>query len=175
MRGDFEAARAKFEACIERDRKHVDGLPVYAGTLLSTHAALAETLMQLGRDEEAKTSASAALADSEARGIANGAFDLIRVLALAEGKLGEARGAQRLDALIARQNALGSTGLRTGLSYEARARIAIWSGDGASFERFSELTDRRLSGARRRRQQRDGPRRAAHDGDAQPGRTSQRR
>jgi hypothetical protein len=142
VRGDYQAARAKLEACIELDRKRVDGLPVYAGTLLSTYTALAETLMCLGRDEEARASASASLADCEARGSANGAFELIRALALAEGKLGDARGAQRLDALIARQNALGSTGLRMGLSYEARARIAIWSGDAAAFEHFSELTAR---------------------------------
>jgi hypothetical protein len=71
-----------------------------------------------------------------------GAFDVIRVLALAEGRLGDPHGAERLDALIARQNALGVSGLRMGLSYEARARIAIWSGDAAAFEHYSELTAR---------------------------------
>ncbi len=142
-RGDYQAARAKFEACLELARTGVNGVEVYIWSLLSARAGLAECLMCVGRDEEARRVASAALADAEARDIGlGGVFDIIRVLALAEGKLGDPRGAQRLDELIARQNALGSTGLRMGLSYEARARIAIWSGDAAAFERFSERTAR---------------------------------
>jgi hypothetical protein len=47
-----------------------------------------------------------------------------------------------MASLIAWQNELGSTGLRMGLSYETRARIAIGSADADAFERFAELTAR---------------------------------
>jgi hypothetical protein len=63
-------------------------------------------------------------------------------LALAECKLGDARAAARLDQLIARQNQLGTTGLRMGMSYEARALVAVWSADAAAFEHFAKLTAR---------------------------------
>ncbi|HKP58702.1 MAG TPA: protein kinase [Polyangiales bacterium] len=136
-RGDYEAARTKFEACIAQGRD------VYFWTWLASHAGLAECLMGLGRDAEARDVASAALAAAEGKGGGGvSVFDVIRVLALAEGKLGDARGAERLDSLIAQQNALGSAGLRMGLSYEARARIAIWTSDSAAFQRFSELAAR---------------------------------
>ena len=142
VRGDYEAARAKLEACIALDQRGAARKRVYFGTWLSAHAALGECLLALGRPEDALSVVSAALCECEARGTGLGAFDVIRVLALAEGKLGDARGAQRLDALIAEQNALGASGLRMGLSYEARARIAIWSGDAEAFRHFSELTAR---------------------------------
>jgi hypothetical protein len=142
VRGDYQAARAKYEACIELDRNRVHGASVYLWTWVDSHAGLAECLMELGRDEEARGVAAVALAECEARGSGVGAYNIVRVLALTEGKLGDPRGAERLDALIDRQNALGSVGLRMGLSYEARARIAIWSGDASAFQRFSELTAR---------------------------------
>jgi tetratricopeptide (TPR) repeat protein len=142
VRGDYEAARAKYEACIELDRTQVHGASVYLWTWLDSQAGLAECLMGLGRHEEARGAAAAALARCEARGTGVSAFNVVRVLALAEGSLGDPKGAERLDTLIARQNALGSAGLRMGLSYEARARIAIWSGDASAFQRFSELTAR---------------------------------
>jgi hypothetical protein len=44
--------------------------------------------------------------------------------------------------MIAEQTALGVTGLRIGLSYEARAEIALWTDDAAAFERFAKLTAR---------------------------------
>jgi hypothetical protein len=142
VRGDYEAARARYEACVELDRNRVDGASVYLWTWMDSHAGLAECLLALGRDEEARSVAAVALAECEARGTGVSTFDIVRVLALAEGKLGDPKGAERLDASIARQNALGSVGLRMGLSYEARARIAIWSGDASAFQRFAELTAR---------------------------------
>lgn len=69
-----------------------------------------------------------------------GGADLVRILALAEAKLGEPGAAQRLDRLIAQQNQLGAAGLRIGMSYEARARIAIRSGDAEAFDKFAALT-----------------------------------
>jgi len=48
----------------------------------------------------------------------------------------------RLDALIAAQTALGVTGLRLGVVYEARAEVALWAGDPAAFANFASLTAR---------------------------------
>jgi hypothetical protein len=42
--------------------------------------------------------------------------------------------------LIADQRAIGITGLLLGASYEARARVAIWSGDQAGIARYLTLT-----------------------------------
>jgi tetratricopeptide (TPR) repeat protein len=137
VRGDHAEARAKFERAIELAPPE-SSLTAW----LNAHAGLSECLLALGRYEDARETASTALALCEARGIGAMSFELRRVLGLAEGKLGDARGAQRLDALIAQQQALGATGLRMGLSYEARARIAIWSGNAEAFERFSELAAR---------------------------------
>jgi tetratricopeptide (TPR) repeat protein len=143
VRGDYEVASAKYEACLEIDRKKLEGVTVYPWTRLSSQVGLAECLMNMGRVEEARAFASAALLELKARCRAGiGPASLVRVLALAEAKLGDARGVEKLDALIAKQNAIGATGLRVGLSYEARARIAIWSGDEAAFEKFSQLTAR---------------------------------
>ena len=142
VRGDYEAARSKFAEVIERERNRGSGARVYFWTWMNCHAGLANCLMRLGRAEEAREIASAALRECEARGTGVSSFYLIRVLALIESKLGDPRGAQRLDELIARQVALGASGLRLGLSYEGRASIAIWSRDESAFEHYSELTAR---------------------------------
>ncbi|HKP56684.1 MAG TPA: serine/threonine-protein kinase [Polyangiales bacterium] len=139
VRGDYEAARSKFTACIELHARKQSG-PTYAWALLAAKTGLSECLMGLGSYEDARTTASQALTESGTH--ASASFEIVRVLALAEGKLGDPQAAERLDALIAQQTALGTTGLLLGLSYEARARVAIWSGDAPAFERFSELTAR---------------------------------
>jgi hypothetical protein len=143
LRGDYEAACVKYQACLEFDRQGPDGAMIYPWTRLSSQVGLAECWLNLGRVEEARAFASAALTAFEARcnsGI--GPASLVRVLALAQAKLGDPRGVEQLDALIAKQAAIGATGLRIALSYEARARTAIWSGDAAAFETFSQLTAR---------------------------------
>jgi hypothetical protein len=142
VRGDHEAARPKFERTIELTRFEGDDDSPQMGAWIAAQAGLAECWIGLGRFEDARYTASSALQICESRQIVAAAFDLVRTLGLAEAKLGDARAAQRLDALIAMQNQLGATGLRMGLSYEARARVAIWSGDAAAFEQFAELTAR---------------------------------
>jgi hypothetical protein len=140
-RGDYEAARAKFEACIRLDNPDGGGR-IYFGIWVAAQAGRAECLLALGRAEDARAVASETLIECEARGAGIAAAEVIRMLALAEAKLGDPRGAERLEALIAQQTALGAAGLRMGLSYEARAQTAIWAGDTAAFERFAELTAR---------------------------------
>ncbi|HTU59674.1 MAG TPA: hypothetical protein VMF89_14585, partial [Polyangiales bacterium] len=142
VRGNYRAAREKLEAGIALDHGSKGGSRVYFPTWINLHACLGECLLALGHAQEARDTAGAALRDCETRGSADLASELIQVIALAEASLGDPRAADRLDALIARQNALGTSGLRMGLSYEARARIAIWTRDTVSFERFSVLTAR---------------------------------
>ena len=142
VRGDYEAAKAKFEQCIERTRFDNRGQSPHLAMWVAGQAGLADCLIGLGRYEEARAAASSALAICEAGQVVGAAFDLVRTLALAEAKLGDARAVQRLDDLIAAQNQLGVTGLRLGLSYEARASVAIWSGDAGAFEQFAALTAR---------------------------------
>ena len=141
VRGDYEAARSKFEAGIAQGRA-ADGTRVYFPTWINLHAGLGECLLALGCAQQARDVADAALLDCESRGSADMALELIHVIALADATLGDPQGAERLDALIERQNALGVSGLRMGLTYEARARVAIWSGDAEAFDRFAILTAR---------------------------------
>jgi hypothetical protein len=141
VRGDYEAARAKFEAGIALGRAG-NGARVYFPTWINLHAGLGECLLALGCTQQARDVAGAALLDCETRGSADMALELIQVIALADATLGDPRGEQQLDALIERQNALGVSGLRMGLTYEARARVAIWSDDAEAFDRFAILTAR---------------------------------
>ena len=143
LRGDFAAARAGFEQTLELtaldDQLRSAMLPVW----VSSQAGLAEALFGLSQFGEARERARAALAVCERLQIGSHAADLVRALALAEAKLGEyAPAIARLDALIEKQLALGATGLRLGLSYEARAQLAVWAGDDRAFEQYSRLTAR---------------------------------
>jgi hypothetical protein len=142
VRGDNAAALLKYAECIERTRFDAHGRSINTQMWIVSQAGSAEALLNMERPEEARAAASAALTICEARQIGAQSFDLIRCLALAEAKLAEPRAAERLDALILQQDRLGTTGLRLGLSYEARARIAMWSGDASAFEHYAGLTAR---------------------------------
>lgn len=142
VRGDHGAALSQFEQSLELTALDNNGCSRQPGMWLAGQAGRAECLLALGRAEQARAAAAAAVAVCEAQQVVAGAFDLVRTLALAEGRLGHPSAVQRLDALIAAQTQLGVTGLHLGLSYEARARVAIWTGDAAAFERFAELTAR---------------------------------
>jgi hypothetical protein len=109
---------------------------------ITSQWGLSEALLGLGRAREARDQARAALHVCGQRGITGQALELERVLAVAEAELGDASAADRLDALIAHQTSLSVTGLRLGLTYEARARIAILSADADAFERYARLTAR---------------------------------
>jgi hypothetical protein len=142
VRGDYQAAMPKLEQCIALTRIDERGRSPTLTMWIAAQGGLAECLFGLQRYEEARSQASSALQICEARGIGVLKFDLLRTLALAEAKLGDTQAAGRLDRMIARQNQLGTTGLRMGISYEARALVAVWSNDPAAFEHFAELTAR---------------------------------
>jgi Protein kinase domain/AAA ATPase domain len=142
VRGDYEAALRTCEACIAQAAFDAHGTSSNAGVWFDARATQAEALLALGRSEDARAVATHALEVWARHDGGTPLIELVRVLALAEARLGVAQAAERLEAGIARQLQLGVSGLRLGLSYEARARIAIWQDDGATFERYAELTAR---------------------------------
>ncbi|HKU42371.1 MAG TPA: AAA family ATPase, partial [Polyangiales bacterium] len=143
LRGDFAAAKTGFEQTLELTALDAERRSRMLPVWVTARAGLAEALFGLGAYAESRDGARAALAICSELQIVSHASELTRVLALAEAKLGDyASSVARLDALIARQLELGTTGLRLGLSYEARAQIAIWADDERAFEEFSRLTAR---------------------------------
>ena len=142
VRGDFGAAKLKFEHCVELTQFDAQGFSHSASMWITAQWGLCEALLGLGHARVARDQASDALRVCGERGITGQALELERVLAVAEAELGDARAAERLEALIAHQESLGVTGLRLGLTYEARARVAILTADAEAFERYARLTAR---------------------------------
>jgi tetratricopeptide (TPR) repeat protein len=142
-RGDYEGAKRYCEECIALAAFDEHGRSKNTVMWLSAHVVLAETLLGLGRDEEARAIATRALDAYAAKNIGSGTGELERVLALAEARLGEVnRALGRLSACIAEQTRLGSTGVQLGMLYEACARIAIMQRDPAAFEQYADLVGR---------------------------------
>ncbi|HTU58886.1 MAG TPA: hypothetical protein VMF89_10645, partial [Polyangiales bacterium] len=140
VRGDYAAAKAKCEACIALTTPDAAG--VSSNTLMwnAAHVCLAEALLATNQASEAH---AVVLRLSAPRG-AQKAHPLRpeaeRVMAQIEARLGDAGAVPRIEALIAHQRELGVSGLRLGLSYEARCQIAIWQRDAAAFEEYAVLT-----------------------------------
>jgi tetratricopeptide (TPR) repeat protein len=143
LRGDPEAARAGFERSVALSAPDPGGKPRPLFAWLPATAGLIETLVALGRYEEARASGEAVLAACRTLGIGLASFEVSRALALAEAKLNDyAQATARLEAVIDQQKQLGTEGVHLGASYEARARIAIWQGDEGAFQKYATLTAR---------------------------------
>jgi Protein kinase domain/AAA ATPase domain len=150
LRGNLDAAREAFERCIAMTSPDPDGKPRSIVVWPPAVASYLETLVGLGRHQDAKSSGERALATCQTLGIGILSHDISRALAMAEGKLGDyATAVARLDALIAAQREMGVAGLILGASYEARARIAIWAGDEAALAEYAALTAREYRHGRR--------------------------
>ncbi|HKP62856.1 MAG TPA: protein kinase [Polyangiales bacterium] len=135
VRGDSQAARLKYEECIELGERGT--LMWYAGT-----AGLGEALLALDRLAEGRAKLQEALdLQSQQQGVTP-TVELVRSLALADAKLGRPDAALSLEASVAEQQRLGASGVRLGRSFEARAQIALWQGDAVAFARYAELTAR---------------------------------
>jgi hypothetical protein len=124
-RGDYAAAKAKCEACAALTEPDTQG--VSRNTMMWSAATVchAEVLLATGQAAQAREMLqrlAAAPADQAPQQLRP---DAERVLALAEAKLGDAAAVPRLQALIARQRELGVSGLRLGLSYEARCPTVV--------------------------------------------------
>ena len=142
VRGDYAAAKLKFEECIALTEFDEHGTSLSSMAWLCAVSGLSEALLGLDRAEDARANVRRALDVWQPDDAVIEAVDLVRMLALAEGKLGISGAAERMEDTLERQIRAGTTGLRLGLSYEARAQIAIWQHDAEAFERYAELTAR---------------------------------
>jgi tetratricopeptide (TPR) repeat protein len=146
--GYFEQARGQHEAALaalERGLAVSDPAPRVTGRSCGAwprlEGARIETLVSLGRADEARSLGERALATCAEHRIDAAAFVIRRALALAEAKLGDyAHASRRLEAVIAELIALGVTGLELGATYEARARIAVWFSDDDAVAAFARHT-----------------------------------
>jgi hypothetical protein len=142
LRGDLSAAREALEAALALCWPDPGDPGRAISPMPLTAAVYIEVLIALGAHEQAGEFARRTLAEC-ARFDLRTTDELERGLALAEAKLGDVTAAAaRLDAVIARQRALGVLGLQLGANYEARARIAIWAGDHAALEEYGKLAAR---------------------------------
>ena len=141
LRGDLEAARAALERCLVLSSPEPAGAVRPIAVWPSAVAAYLEVLLSSGKHEEARAYGERALEVARPLNLGMMSHEISRTLALAEGKLNlHAAAVARLDAVIGEQRKLGVTGLTIGASYEARARIAIWSGDDAALAEYATLT-----------------------------------
>jgi hypothetical protein len=141
IRGAAAAAKAGFEACIELTAPDANHRSATMIAWIAAQAGRSEALLALGDAQAALADSKPALALCEQLDIDAPTTELVQTVALAEAKLGEfAAATTRLDALIEKQLALGVSGLKLGLSYEARAQIAIWCDDERAFEHYARLT-----------------------------------
>jgi hypothetical protein len=141
VRGDHASALKGFDNCLELLGEGDNNRPRTQQVWTAAQAGVCEALVGLGQAETARGRAGAALEMCKVWEVGAAADDLTRALALAEAKIGSMEQAvTRLDALIATQTTLGVSGLKLGLSYEARALIAIWSSDARSFDEYARLT-----------------------------------
>ena len=143
IRGNLETSRHEYEIALERATPDAEddarALPAYPPAA----AGLVETLTAMGALEQALAFGEAALRTCTELDIGVTAHDLARATALADARLGNfVRAAERIDAVIREQQALGVTGLNLGASYEARARVAIWANDEAGVTEYGALTAR---------------------------------
>jgi hypothetical protein len=143
IRDDLPAAKSGFEHCIALAAGKGDAAPRKVPIWIGAHAGLAEVLLALDRPRDAYDCALAGLRVCDTNQIDAQTAELTRVLALSEAKLGDFGSAiARLEAMIQKQIALGVSGLKLGLSYETRARVAIWDGDEVALESYARLTAR---------------------------------
>jgi tetratricopeptide (TPR) repeat protein len=140
LRGDLSGAAHSLEAALLRCWPDPTDPERAVGALPMAAAIYLDVLIALEAYAQAKEFGVRALAEA-ARADLRTVDEVERGLALAEAKLGDVTGAiARLDAVIARQQALGVTGLLLGTHYEARARIAIWTGDQPALAEYGRLT-----------------------------------
>jgi hypothetical protein len=141
LRGDLSAAQLEFERCLEVVGDPSAGAPSNIPAWIAAQAGLVEVLLAMVRGGDARARANTAWAIMRALEI--DADDLSHALALALASCGDFEAANaRLDEIIANQVARGISGLRLGLSYEARAQVAIWADDEDAFATYAFRTAR---------------------------------
>jgi hypothetical protein len=140
-RGQLDSAREAFERGLAVSEPDPDDPHRSLQTWPRLEAAYVDVLVQLGRAEQARARGLRALERCAQMEIGLAAFPIRRALALAEAKLGDHESAcARLEAVISELQAVKIRGLELGATYEARARVAIWSSDSPAIDRYGRLT-----------------------------------
>jgi hypothetical protein len=141
LRGDLEAARGAFERAVSLATPDARDPSRSRLAWPAAVAGLIGTLVELGRYEEGVSLGSSALELCQKFEIDVLSHEISRALAVAEAKRGDYAGAgTRLEALIDEQRGLGIAGLYLGVSYEARAHVAIWARDLDALDKYAALT-----------------------------------
>lgn len=138
VRGDLLTAKAKCEECLGIVQPVADkGSSSPYGWLRST-VCLAETHLALQEPAQAERVARELLDGGALPGLEQAA-ELQGVLAVAEGQQGKPMAAARLEKVILMQKQRGVTGLRLGMGYEMRARIAMAQGHAGDLAHYAAL------------------------------------
>ena len=140
VRGDYPAAKAKCDECLALTAPDARGISSNTMMWNAAHVCLAEVLLATNQPIEARAVVLQLSAPRPGQKAHPLRPEAERALALCEARLGDAAAVPRIEALIASQRALGVSGLRLGISYEARCQIAIWQQDADAFEEYAVLT-----------------------------------
>jgi tetratricopeptide (TPR) repeat protein len=141
LRGDLAGACEAFELAMPLCEPNAADTSRVISAWPRVTSGYIETLVERGQYAEAQIHGEQALDKCREHGIGISRFEIERAVALVEAKLNDhTAAAARLERLIAAQRELGLSGLNLGLSYEARARIAIWAGDHTAVETYTQLT-----------------------------------
>ncbi|HMI93557.1 MAG TPA: AAA family ATPase, partial [Polyangiales bacterium] len=133
LRGEHERALQAYDWALAATSAGVH--PAWAPAC----SARVETLLALGRGDEAALDAERALSECKRAelGLVS-ELELERVLALCEAGKGQiAVAADRIERALARTIERGIHGVRVGVLYEARARVALAGGDADGFASFA--------------------------------------
>ena len=140
VRGNFERAATAFAGVLELVAKDVEQRGRVHGTWAGAVAGYVEAKVELGLLEQAQAYGEAAIAQCRRLKIGAPSFEIARPLAIAEARLGLTDGAaRRLDDVISAQRELGAAGIHLGVTYEARARVAMLAGDEEAFQKYARL------------------------------------
>jgi hypothetical protein len=141
LHGDLEGACASLEQALALCEPDPSDPSRVIAVWPRTASNYIEALIDRDQFEEARAFGQRVLRKCDELGMVVVRFEIERALALAEAMLGEQSAAEaRLERIIAAQREFGVTGLNLGLSYEARARIAIWCDDRCAVEKYAQLT-----------------------------------
>lgn len=111
-------------------------------------AAHVRALDDIGQGARAAEQGRAYLADAARAELGPSAqYWISLAVCVVEAKLGQAGALQTAEALIEHCVVTGATGLKLGLAYEARARVALLQLDAANFERYRALCEQEFAKA----------------------------
>lgn len=134
IRGDFQSALVEYEKVLRSIAPGRHLVWPYAAT------SYLRVLFELERYKEVKRLAMDYIAQSEALGLGYPSVYLRIPLALTQAVTGEhASAIQNAEILIDTYKTLGSSGLMLGLTYETRARVAIYMGDLDNLKTYAKL------------------------------------